>query len=356
MEKTSKRSSNFELLRIISMVFIIWHHYTLHGGILNVEYTNINKYLAEIIYIFGKIGVNLFILISGYFLINSNFKIKKIVKLIMKVLFYNILVFFVLLIFKKDITLLVIKKTFFPISYSSYWFITAYVGMYFFSPFINKLIKVLKQDKFKILLIISLILFSIIPTLAQTSSFMGNLQWFIFVYMIGAYIRLYDIKISKKNLKYYIIFLYLFLVIGSLCITYFSIEEPKRFEKIKTLVSMNFLPTFCLSIFIFIFFKNLNIKEIKIINYLGKSSLAVYLLHDNEFIRYAFWKKLFKVEAFYNANIFILLLHILLATIITYALGTVIEFFRVKCIENQLFKIKKLDSLFEKIDRKMQIE
>ena len=66
------RQSNFELLRIISIVIIIAHHIAFHGGFeYPTEVVSINKLWIQFLLLGGKIGVDLFILISGYFLISS---------------------------------------------------------------------------------------------------------------------------------------------------------------------------------------------------------------------------------------------------------------------------------------------
>ena len=90
--KTSKdRQMNFELLRIISMIFILLHHYSLKGGLLSIENITTNKFIGEFIYIGGKVGVVIFILISGYFLIDKKYKFKNLFKVILEVFFYSIL-------------------------------------------------------------------------------------------------------------------------------------------------------------------------------------------------------------------------------------------------------------------------
>lgn len=67
--------SNFELLRIVSMVLIIAHRYTLHSGF---SFDTASISLRRFLSFGGKIGVNLFVLISGYFLLNSAFRSKRI--------------------------------------------------------------------------------------------------------------------------------------------------------------------------------------------------------------------------------------------------------------------------------------
>ena len=89
----AKRQSNFELLRIVAMLMIVFHHFAYHGA-FNYDSTSISisYFWYSLIIMGGKIGVNIFILISAYFLIlSSGINFKKIFKIIGQVLFYSIL-------------------------------------------------------------------------------------------------------------------------------------------------------------------------------------------------------------------------------------------------------------------------
>ena len=90
IKKIDNRESNFELLRIISMILIVLHHYALHGGLFQPN--NLNEKVGLFILLGGKIGVNVFVIISGYFLVNSKFRIKKLLQLIGQVYFYAIFI------------------------------------------------------------------------------------------------------------------------------------------------------------------------------------------------------------------------------------------------------------------------
>lgn len=91
MEKRKKiRNSNIELLRIISMLFIVMSHYSVHGNTIpeNLSF-GINQVLLQISRV-GGLGVAIFVMISGYYLSSSKFRISKIIQLEFQVLFYTI--------------------------------------------------------------------------------------------------------------------------------------------------------------------------------------------------------------------------------------------------------------------------
>lgn len=57
-------------------------------------------------------------------------------------------------------------------------------------------------------------MFSGIGFFISDSGLMGNLQWFVLMYLIGAYIRLYDFeKFSKKTIKWFSVLGYVGFII-----------------------------------------------------------------------------------------------------------------------------------------------
>lgn len=134
------RQSNFELLRIVCMAMIIVSHYCCHGGIL-VQGNATNIFLAQLLRLGGKLGVTGFILITGYFMCEKQFKISSGFKVAFQTMFYSIAVLAVCLFLKQPVGVrTIISQVFSPI-YSVYWFVTAYIGLYMFIPFLNVIIR-----------------------------------------------------------------------------------------------------------------------------------------------------------------------------------------------------------------------
>ena len=358
-EKYKKRDLNFEILRIFSIFLIILHHYALKGGLdAELDTFSINKLISNFIVIGGKVGVNLFVLISGYFLINSKFSMKKIIQIVLQVLFYSvicgILAYFLDL---KDAKWVI--KSFFPISYRIYWFATAYVGLYLLSPFINKLLNSITKKQHKYLLLILLIMLSLTHSILLSSEpYMNDIAWVIFVYMIAAYIKKYDIIEPKRNCyKFIAIFGYIIMfLIGALC-TYLAQKIQIAEEGIHYYTSMNSIICLITSIAIFMCFKNIKIsdKYNKVICFFSSASFGVYLFHDSA-IREFLWKNILKTPYFYWANAGSLILHIILSAIIIYILGTIIETARKKIMNGRIFKIRRIDNFIKKIDENLKIE
>lgn len=85
---TESRKSNFELCRIFAMFMIICHHFAIRNGFAVCE-INIFSIWIRVLESAGKIGVNLFILLTGYFMVEKEMKLQKAICLILDTVFYS---------------------------------------------------------------------------------------------------------------------------------------------------------------------------------------------------------------------------------------------------------------------------
>ena len=94
-----KRMANYELLRILSMLMVITLHYLSHTGSLLTpgEAAQGRQVLGTLIESFCIVAVNVYVLISGYFLVEAGFRLKRILVLVGQVLFYALAVPLVML-------------------------------------------------------------------------------------------------------------------------------------------------------------------------------------------------------------------------------------------------------------------
>ena len=358
MARVKNRDSNFELLRIVAIIIIILHHFAYHNGLYQLAPTNLNFYIGLFLFSLGKIGVTLFILISGYFMINRKISIKKMIMLWVEVEFYIILMAIITALFKgayplgfKDTVRLLM-----PIIFNKYWFITAYMGLYMLSPIINKVLLGITKKQFRALIAIGFVLFMILYSFIRdeqvttTVNNISSIVLFAYIYMIGAYIKLYDISILAKRKQ-----ITLSMILLPLFILYYAVLliVSLYFKKINVAyyIDFKFIPVFFISVLIFYIFKRIPIRNNKVINFIASSVFGVYLFQSHPLFGGQFlYKELINSENYYNSKY--LILFILIVTVIVFTAGILTDKIR-KIIEKLIFNAKWCNKLFERINSRI---
>ena len=339
-EKAVARNSNLEILRIISMLLIIMHHYSIHGAfVLDPSILTTNKVIVQILSAGGKLGVDCFILISGYFMIESSFKVKKLFKLVCEIFFYSAIVFVIFTVFGlADFSVKLAIKSFFPTIFSMYWFATTYVVLYIFSPYLNLFINGLDEKKHFKLILLLIILWSLIPMFTTAAPGMSNLSWFMTLYIIAAYIRLHPNKWFEKDKLniWFAIATYALILLSFILFDIIGLRINVVGKHATYFMSMNNLPMLFCAVTLLLGFKNLKIKDNKAINGIAASMFGVYLIHDNYFVRPFIWEKVFRNNAYYDSSY--LVIHALIAIILVFVICVVIDQIRIKLIEKPFFK------------------
>lgn len=194
-----KRNPSMDLLRIVSMILIIWLHSIDHSGVIEAADAiggMIGAY-SRFVYMLAQVCVNCYVLISGYFLVKSTFRLQKLASLWMEVVFYSVVIKLVFMLTGYtpfSITSLV--SCLIPIFTGRYWFITIYFGLYMVSPFLNIAIYSMNREQHLKLNMLLLVLFSgmvsIYPSFKGMNSGAGwGLAWFVVLYFFAAWFRLY---------------------------------------------------------------------------------------------------------------------------------------------------------------------
>lgn len=368
MEKAIKkknRDSNIELLRIIAMCLIIFHHMALNTGIVDGYTLNGNMIFGIIGGIGGKIGVVIFLLITGYFSINKNFSFKKVFILWLQIFCYSVCFMLVFRLtgiekWSKVDTL----KTFFPLAYNQYWFITAYLYLLLLIPFINKFLNSLTKENYNKVLVVLTIIFVVIPTIFYSNGLIGSTQTpmgillFIYVYILGAYIRLYGIKFfENRKLRNIILICLGYIIVFAIVLIGKKLEQKNIFwsNLFAYYREMNSIFILVPSIALFYVFKEWKLKYNRFINYFASISFAVYLFHESNFMRYRLWHNIFGME-FINTIPGGVFSTLIIATISFYLITAIIEFLRKNIIEKNVLKIKALNRLFNKVDNFMSLK
>ncbi len=342
MSNKKTRNANIEILRMLSMFMVTMLH-ALGKSDLLVDMSGnvgINGFVAWIFEALSIGAVNIFMLISGYFLINSEFRIAKLIELVLQTLFYSVGSFLVFLIFgltgREEITLYTILNQFLPVHMEVFWFITAYVVLYMLSPILTKGVKAVSQKTLGIvilmLVIYESIFKSILPIRLTTDTKGYTFFWYIIVFLIGAYIRLYGVRYINSTLKGLIVY-----AAGAVLVFAETFAIGKIYGRTGRLamltgVALEYNHIFVLILAIGIFLAFLHMPQMsekpgRIISIVSSMALGVYLFQENLMMRYE-WQKWFGLPDAMNDNVLIFILRIIGAVSAMYILGTVVDLVR----------------------------
>lgn len=288
--KNKKRNIGLDLLRICSMLMIILLHSIDHSGLYEKLIPGEGIYYYEIfLFILVQVCVNCFVLISGYFLVKSEFKIKKLAQLWIEVVFYSLVIKLILMA-AGEIPFSVgsLISCFVPITTGRYWFITIYFGMYLLAPFYNITISNMNKQMHKKLLIILFVLFScmisIHPAFKGMNSGAGwGLAWFTVLYFTAAYFNYYY-EAQGKMFRYLTLF---FVIPLMITLIIWILNEIIYIDFVKQIVfnwiRYDSVPVYLASVFIFVAFLNykgkINDFVGGIITKVSGSIFGVYLIH-----------------------------------------------------------------------------
>lgn len=359
-EKKANRNSNIELLRIIAMILIVISHYSVFSQAdIDGMSLGFNKFLLDSTN-YGLVGVALFEIITGYYLIELDFKTKRVVNIISQTLFYTV-GFFVLfcIIDRSNFSIMQMINNMFPIIRRRYWYISAYVILLFIFPFINKALKSITRKQFVSLLAVLVFYFSIAASFFNFKSveFGGRLGFMIYYYLIGAYLRMYPNNfLSKKQRSAALSFVSFVLMTASVAIiNLVGTRLPAFAGKAKKFYSLNSVLVLILAACLVAFFVNLKPKHSSLINRIGGCTLGVYLIHENPFVRKWLWVDMFNNSAYAESSM--LVVHFVISVIIVYSTCTVIEYVRKYLIEKYVFAkvLEYINAGVEKIYKKLNI-
>lgn len=338
------RMKNFEYLRILSILMIIAFHYVYHGGMGRDNSFSLISITWDFIYHLGELGVTCFFLISGYFLNDTIFRLRKVFLLLLQVEFYVVVSRLLLMSFGQPVQWSL--RVFFPVIDDEYWFVHVYLLVYILQPGLKYMLPALGQNILLRILAIQVLVWSVLPTFIFTPIFaLENTEavpyynryiWFLLVYLIGYYIRQYGLPKPNKGIFRFtetpnwqlialsFLLLFLAILIGELKIA--PLKSTYFWTPNSTLMLFMSISLFCI-------FKDWEPKyNNNWVMYIATCTLGIYLLHDGA-MRSFLWGQLFTYMP--NGDIGPYLMQLMKVVILVFVAGVIADSIR-KVIERRV--------------------
>ena len=346
-----QRNVGIDILRIVSMFFIIIGHILMQGGVLSVfgnEGPQSSYYLFNVLYVLAFCGVNCFALVSGYVGWQNTFKLEKIIKLWANVVFWSVGVSLILFIYNKEF--FSVKEAismFLPLIRGRYWFFNAYFVVFMFSPLLNHLIRTLPKKTFQYFLFVAAFIFCIVPFLALGNDVLRiqsgfEFSWLMVMYLVGGFFSKYPVTVKKPYkclvacLGFTLLnFIYKYLIELVTVKLWGTPSHGDLFMSYTSPVAVG--EAVCL----LLYFCNLKIdnkKLIKTVGFITPTIFSVYIIHVHPIVFWSILKDAFVGLTEYNLFLsFVLIIAIALAIFVGCVALDYIRIFIFKLIKVDYF-------------------
>ena len=288
------------------------------------------KNVLDIGSLWGKAGVNLFSLIMGYYCIFSEeLFFKKLIKLESTILQYTLGGLIFALLMRMHLSAGNIIISIFPVIFEHYWFITAYFIVYILAPYINKCLKVLSQENYVKLLGVLMLFGSIIPffTGRQTSGlFWNQLNWFIIMYIMGSYLRIYKPAYRKQVYVWTLVVCNVLLICSVLIISKIANYIPVLSDYTVYFRWSNSPLVIVICLCLMRIAEQTPVWNNNYINKFATLVIGIYLFQENVFFRDYLWGQLFINTS--TSNSLFLIIHYSISVFLVCMLGAIVEYIR----------------------------
>ncbi|SCY46587.1 Acyltransferase family protein [Lachnospiraceae bacterium XPB1003] len=325
--KNKERMGNYELLRIVAAIFIILNHIDFSMDQVDQNaISNLNMLIVRFFHLGGKFGTNVFVLLGGWFLYSEPLKIRRVVRIIVDVFVYGSIMYCAASIINGRL----IGAGGLIKSYS-YWFPFAYVIAIFASPFVHKISA--NKSVLKCIILVGGVFFTLLTVISGIwknyylsfflkETIIGPI-WFIYVFCFVNFIKATKFQIMRENLiKYLAMFCSCYLVM-------FVLVLILDFNSIRDMYSP---VCFLAAISIFMFFSCIQVRLIRAIEVLAKSSFGTYLIQCNNNMWTNWNNKIFCYSAFLDTIAFYFVVFISVVTF--FVIATIIEMIKLR-IDNK---------------------
>lgn len=335
------RNSNLELYRIIVMLLIVAHHYVVNSGLVDVMAEEPFSGRSIFFYLFGawgKTGINCFLMITGYFMCQSKITLRKFLKLLVEVEFYNVVIYILFILAGyESFSFSSCVKSVIPMRNITDGFTSCFLVFYLCIPFLNILVHNMDRRMHGLLVLFCLFIYTVHGTMPITSVRMNYVSWFCVLYFIASYIRLYPIK-RLENVKWggYTMLCVLVSSISIVSALWINARTGKHVSPYRLVSDSNALMAVATAVTSFLYFKNLKIPYNKYINIIGASTFGVLLIHANsDTMRRWLWRDV--VDCVGHYDVILYPVYAIGCVLAIFAVCSLIDWIRIHTVEKWFF-------------------
>ena len=302
-DKLIKRNSSMDILRIVAVFSVVAVHFFLNSKFYSETCNSLPMYIMVVVRTLFSVCIPLFLILTGY-LMCKKVLCKKYYRGIVKIL----VIYLISSIACTAYTITVQNEKFnlgeFVTGLLSYtaapyaWYIELYIGLFLIIPFINLIYVNLSSQKKKRVLVLTLIVLTVLPTLFNIFSFTGETVWYapadkyattkilpqwwqmiypLTYYFTGCYLREYGLKLKSGVL---------ILILSLEIIVFGTFNFMRSYEKTfeyGLYIDWNGFEPYCMSVIIFELIRRIKANKFQrgiryVLMYVSNAALGIYLL------------------------------------------------------------------------------
>lgn len=243
-------------------------------------------------------------MVIGYFdILKKKINFKRLVHLVLAVWFYSWAGLLVGLMAGIRPSLNQLLMCALPFTTEHYWFIDVYLILSLLTPFINKAIADIDRKGYKGILLVGLIGFSVLPSFMPFASEIfflnggANIVWFVILYLIGGYLRIYNPfeRVPGKILAIgFVAFSFVTFIVKLAAQAAVAILFSGEHIGGGLLYHHNSITVIAAAVLLFVMMQRLNLSDTvgRKTSAVAGCTFGVYLGHEHELFRMSFWQGL----------------------------------------------------------------
>lgn len=368
MTEERNRDSRIELLRIIAMLLIIAHHLVTHSGVENLYEFGGAMPPAKMVFLqifgmWGKTMVNVFVIITGWFMCTSSMTVRRFAKVYLEVKFYRLVIYFLLALAGAEVLSggRIYAAVFSVLNSAGADFSSSFLVLYLLIPFLNTLMESLGRKRHTLLVCLLLCVYTVSSTFFFNYGAFSEIGWFVTLYLTAARLRFFvqerldpeRVGTEKRVNLFGIVSKIAFpasavlsvisiLVMDRLPVDH-AVYGPYYFvsDSSKLLAFTNAVSLFLLFLGWYDRTPGEDVVKAGVkkerglqINRIAACVFGVYLIHDNsDAVRDLLWHRIFRVAQWYDKPLPLLILLCVLSVFAVFAVCAGIDYLRIRFLE-----------------------
>ena len=232
-------------------------------------------------------------------------------------------------------------------------FTGCYILFFLCIPFLNILIQRMSQKQHLYLLLLLGFIYIFMGTVPSFSVTMNYVSWYIVLYLIASYIRMYPADLFEKTKLWGVLTLFFVGVsLASVVVCTWLSQKTGRFHSYRFVADSNTLLAVLTGISSFLFFKNIKLPYNRFINTIASTVFGVLLIHTaNSSMRQWLWQDVLNNVGMYSSKFMVL--HAIGSVLAIFIICSALDLLRIRFIEKPLFGLwdKHFDRLKDRFLR-----